>query len=34
MGEQEAGQNQLPAQPEQIVKDAHQEFKSKQDVEG
>jgi 23S rRNA (cytidine1920-2'-O)/16S rRNA (cytidine1409-2'-O)-methyltransferase len=34
MGEQDSGQNQLPAQPAQIVKDAHQEFKSKQDVEG
>lgn len=34
MGEQDAGQNQLPAEPIQIVKDAHQEFKSKQDVEG
>jgi 23S rRNA (cytidine1920-2'-O)/16S rRNA (cytidine1409-2'-O)-methyltransferase len=34
MGEQEMGQNQLPAEPMQIVKDAHQEFKSKQDVEG
>ncbi|MFB3166007.1 TlyA family RNA methyltransferase [Neobacillus sp. 179-C4.2 HS] len=34
MGEQETGQNQLPEQPAQIVKDAHAEFKSKQDVEG
>lgn len=34
MGEQDSGQNQLPADPVQIVKDAHQEFKSKQDVEG
>lgn len=34
MGEQDSGQNQLPAEPAQIVKDAHQEFKSKQDVEG
>jgi 23S rRNA (cytidine1920-2'-O)/16S rRNA (cytidine1409-2'-O)-methyltransferase len=34
MGEQEAGKNQLPAEPVQIVKDAHHEFKSKQDVEG
>ncbi|MDQ0975985.1 23S rRNA (cytidine1920-2'-O)/16S rRNA (cytidine1409-2'-O)-methyltransferase [Neobacillus niacini] len=34
MGEQETGQNQLPEQPAQIVKDAHSEFKSKQDVEG
>jgi 23S rRNA (cytidine1920-2'-O)/16S rRNA (cytidine1409-2'-O)-methyltransferase len=34
MGEQEVGQNQLPSEPVQIVKDAHQEFKSKQDVEG
>jgi 23S rRNA (cytidine1920-2'-O)/16S rRNA (cytidine1409-2'-O)-methyltransferase len=34
MGEKDGGQNQLPAEPAQIVKDAHQEFKSKQDVEG
>lgn len=34
MGEQDSGQNQLPADPAQIVKDAHQEFKSKQEVEG
>lgn len=34
MGEQDKGQNQLPIEPSQIVKDSHQEFKSKQDVEG
>ena len=34
VGEQEKGQNLLPIQPSQIVKDSHQEFKSKQDVEG
>jgi 23S rRNA (cytidine1920-2'-O)/16S rRNA (cytidine1409-2'-O)-methyltransferase len=34
MGEQETGKNQLPAEPVQIVKEAHHEFKSKQDVEG
>ncbi|WP_045517527.1 TlyA family RNA methyltransferase [Neobacillus niacini] len=33
MGEQDKGQNQLPAEPSQIVKDSHLEFKSKQDVE-
>ncbi|MEH7273297.1 TlyA family RNA methyltransferase [Neobacillus vireti] len=33
-GEQEQGQNLLPIEPSQIVKDSHQEFKSKQDVEG
>ena len=34
LGEQDKGQNLLPLQPSQIVKDSHQEFKSKQDVEG
>lgn len=34
LGEQDKGQNLLPIQPSQIVKDSHQEFKSKQDVEG
>jgi 23S rRNA (cytidine1920-2'-O)/16S rRNA (cytidine1409-2'-O)-methyltransferase len=34
LGEQEKGQNLLPKEPSQIVKDSHQEFKSKQDVEG
>lgn len=34
MGEQDKGQNHLPIEPSQIVKDSHQEFKSKQDVEG
>jgi len=34
VGEQEKGSNLLPKDPSQIVKDSHQEFKSKQDVEG
>jgi 23S rRNA (cytidine1920-2'-O)/16S rRNA (cytidine1409-2'-O)-methyltransferase len=34
IGEQDKGQNLLPIEPLQIVKDSHQEFKSKQDVEG
>jgi 23S rRNA (cytidine1920-2'-O)/16S rRNA (cytidine1409-2'-O)-methyltransferase len=34
IGEQDKGQNQLPNEPSQIVKDSHLEFKSKQDVEG
>ncbi len=34
IGEQDKGQNLLPIEPSQIVKDSHQEFKSKQDVEG
>ncbi|MDR7075119.1 23S rRNA (cytidine1920-2'-O)/16S rRNA (cytidine1409-2'-O)-methyltransferase [Neobacillus niacini] len=34
LGSQDKGQNLLPIQPSQIVKDSHQEFKSKQDVEG
>ena len=34
LGEQEKGENLLPEDPSQIVKDSHQEFKSKQDVEG
>jgi 23S rRNA (cytidine1920-2'-O)/16S rRNA (cytidine1409-2'-O)-methyltransferase len=34
IGEQDKGQNQLPFEPLQIVKDSHQEFKSKKDVEG
>ena len=34
IGEQDKGQNLLPIQPSQIVKDSHQEFKSKQDMEG
>jgi 23S rRNA (cytidine1920-2'-O)/16S rRNA (cytidine1409-2'-O)-methyltransferase len=34
LGEQEEGKNLLPKDPSQIVKDSHQEFKSKQDVEG
>jgi 23S rRNA (cytidine1920-2'-O)/16S rRNA (cytidine1409-2'-O)-methyltransferase len=34
IGEQDKGQNLLPIQPSQIVKDSHQEFKSKHDMEG
>ncbi|NWQ39943.1 TlyA family RNA methyltransferase [Bacillus sp. EB106-08-02-XG196] len=34
VGEQDNGQNQLPFEPSQIVKDSHLEFKSKQDIEG
>jgi 23S rRNA (cytidine1920-2'-O)/16S rRNA (cytidine1409-2'-O)-methyltransferase len=34
IGEQDKGQNQLPFEPLHIVKDSHQEFKSKKDVEG
>ncbi|MEH6991545.1 TlyA family RNA methyltransferase [Neobacillus drentensis] len=34
IGEQDKGQNQLPNEPSQIVKESHLEFKSKQDVEG
>lgn len=34
IGEQEKGQNLLPIDPSQIVKGSHQEFKSKQDMEG
>ncbi|MCM3692498.1 TlyA family RNA methyltransferase [Neobacillus niacini] len=34
VGEQDNGQNELPFEPLQIVKDSHQEFKSKKDVEG
>ncbi|MDM5331094.1 TlyA family RNA methyltransferase [Neobacillus sp. CF12] len=34
IGEQDKGQNLLPIEPSQIVKDSHQEFKSKQDMEG
>ena len=33
-GEQEKGQNLLPIEPSQIVKNSHQELKTKQDVEG
>src|SRR4051794_15393084 len=34
IGEQEKGQNLLPIEPSQIVKDSHQEFKTKQQGEG
>lgn len=34
LGEQEKGENLLPKDSSQIVKDSHREFKSKQDVEG
>jgi 23S rRNA (cytidine1920-2'-O)/16S rRNA (cytidine1409-2'-O)-methyltransferase len=34
IGEQDKGQNLLPIEPSQIVKNSHQEFKSKQDMEG
>lgn len=33
-GEQENGLNQLPADPSQVVKESHQELKTKQDQEG
>ncbi|WP_342432248.1 TlyA family RNA methyltransferase [Neobacillus sp. FSL H8-0543] len=33
-GEKEIGENRLPIEPSQIVKESHQEFKSKQNAEG